>query len=212
MKDFVFDFFKMFFTFIFLLDPIGNTPMFISVAGGYNRPTQLKILKHAILFAGLVLMIFSLGGFFILKFFGITPGSFYIAGGIIFFTIALDMIQSKPRSRHTPVSIKDPTETKMIAIFPLAFPLIAGPGMITTIMLYTANEPFYSNFSIFTMVILAVAMGLFIEYLVLRSGSLLIKVIGTTGMFVVEKIVGLILAGLAVQLVYDGILKLGIIK
>jgi multiple antibiotic resistance protein len=96
----------------------------------------------------------------------------------------------------------------MVAVFPLAIPLIAGPGMITTIMLYTASSPF--SFVNFTMAITALALGLFIEYFVLRSASLLVKVIGTTGLFVLEKIVGLILAGLSVQLVYDGLQKLGI--
>ncbi len=209
MTEHFFIFLKMIFTFVMLLDPIGNIPSFLSVAGSYNRKTQLRILKQAIFIAGIVLLIFALGGHFILLFFGITPGAFYIAGGIIFFTIALEMIQSKPRSRNAPESALNPSETTMIAVFPLAFPLIAGPGMITTIMVYTAGNDV--ELITFLMVVAAVVVGLFIEYLVLRSASLLVKVIGTTGIFVMEKIVGLILAGLSVQLVYDGLEKLGIL-
>ena len=202
-------FMKIFFTFIILLDPLGNTPPFLAVAAGYERKTQLRILKEAVFIAGAVLLIFALFGHFILMFFGITAGAFYISGGIILFTIALDMIQSKPRARHTPKSTLDAEQTTMIAVFPLAIPLIAGPGMITTIMLYTASSPF--NPVTFAMVIAALALGLLIEYFVLRSASILIKVIGTTGLFVLEKIVGLILAGLSVQLVYDGLQKLGLL-
>ena len=201
-------FLKIFFTFIILLDPLGNTPPFLAVAAAYDRKTQLHILKEAVIIAGGVLFIFAVFGHFILTFFGITAGAFYISGGIILFTIALDMIQSKPRARHTPRSTLDSEQTTMIAVFPLAIPLIAGPGMITTIMLYTASSPF--NFITFVMAVTALVLGLFIEYFVLRSASLLVKVIGTTGLFVLEKIVGLILAGLSVQLVYDGLQKLGL--
>lgn len=193
-----------------LLDPIGNTPAFMAVAGGYERKTQLRILKHAIAIAGVVLLIFALGGRFILIFFGITPGAFYVAGGIIFFKIALEMINSKPRSRHAPQSTLNPDETRIIAVFPLAFPLIAGPGMITTIMLYTASPEF--SLRTFIYVLVAIIVGLLIEYLFLRSATKLMRVLGRTGMFVLEKIVGLILAGLSVQLAYEGLEKLGILE
>lgn len=213
MSDFFYtfipEFFKMLVTFVILLDPVGNVPAFLSVAGGYEKKTQLRILREAILISGLVLLIFALGGYFILVFFGITAGAFYIAGGIILFTIALDMINSKPRARHTPESTLDPSETTMIAVFPLAFPLIAGPGMITTILLYTASG--HVNPRTFVVVVAAIAMGLIIEYIVLRSATLLLRFLGTTGMFVLEKIIGLILAGLSVQFVYEGLQKLGII-
>jgi multiple antibiotic resistance protein len=206
--DILAQFLKIFFTFIILLDPLGNTPPFLAVASSYDRKTQLHILKEAVIIAGVVLLFFAVFGHFILAFFGITAGAFYISGGIILFTIALDMIQSKPRARHTPRSTLDSDQTTMIAVFPLAIPLIAGPGMITTIMLYTASSPF--SFVTFVMAITALSLGLFIEYFVLRSASLLVKVIGTTGLFVLEKIVGLILSGLSVQLVYDGLQKLGL--
>lgn len=209
-KELIYDFLKILFTFIMLLDPIGNTPAFMAVAGGYERKTQLRILKHAIAIAGVVLLIFALGGRFILIFFGITPGAFYVAGGIIFFKIALEMINSKPRSRHAPQSTLNPDETRIIAVFPLAFPLIAGPGMITTIMLYTASPEF--SLRTFIYVLVAIIVGLLIEYLFLRSASKLMRVLGRTGMFVLEKIVGLILAGLSVQLAYEGLEKLGILE
>ena len=209
-KDFLFELLKMLFTFVILLDPLGNIAPFLSVAGGYERKTQLRILKEAILISGLVLLIFALGGYFILEFFGIAPGSFYIAGGIIFFTIALDMINSKPRARHSPESTLDPSETTMVAVFPLAFPLIAGPGMITTVLLYTASG--HVSILTFCMVLIAMGIGLTIEYFVLRSATYLLKIFGSTGTFVLEKIVGLILAGLSVQFVYEGLQKLGIVS
>lgn len=210
LSTYINQFLQIFLTFIMLLDPLGNIGPFLSVAGGFERKTQLRILKQAIIVAGIVLFVFAIGGYFILSFFGIEPGSFYVAGGIIFFTIALDMINSKPRSRNTPDSSSDPNEPSMIAIFPLAFPLIAGPGLITTILLYTAEG--HVNPVTFIMVALGIIIGLSIEYIVLRSATHLMKILGTTGTFVLEKIVGLILAGLSIQFVYEGLQKLGILQ
>jgi len=191
------------------MDPIGNIPSFLSVTGNFDKDTRLKVLQKAIFVAGIVLLIFAVFGRFILLFFGITPGAFYISGGILFFTIAFEMIQSKPRTRSTPESIIDPQESMMVAIFPLAIPLIAGPGMITTIMLNVAQ----ASFSLRTAIIILIALAccLTIQYLALRSGTFLLKLIGTTGMFVLEKIMGLILAGMSIQIIYDGLQKLGIL-
>jgi multiple antibiotic resistance protein len=203
------DFLKLFLALLLIMDPVGNIPPYLSLTAAYDKTTRRRILKAAILIAGSVGLLFAVFGRLILVFFGITPGSFYIAGGILFFTTAFDMIQSKPRARETPQSSLDPQESTMIAVFPLAIPLIAGPGMITTIMINTASAEF--SFVGFLLLLTALAAGLVIEYISLRSADLLVKLIGTTGLFVVEKIMGLILAGMSVQLVYEGLQKLGIV-
>jgi multiple antibiotic resistance protein len=201
-------FLKLFFTVLLIMDPIGILPQFLAITGEYDAHTRRTIIRHSVIIAGLVLLIFVIFGRVILLFFGITPGAFYISGGILFFIISFEMIQSKPRARTTPASSIDPSDSKMIAVFPIAIPLIAGPGMITTIMLNVSE----SNFTIVSLCILlaAIILGLLIEYAALRAGSLILKLIGTTGMFVVEKIMGLILSGLSIQLIYDGLVKLGI--
>ena len=202
-------FLKLFFTVLIIMDPVGILPQFLAVTGEYNKETRRKIVRRAILVAGAVLLVFVVFGRVILLFFGITPGAFYISGGILFFIISFEMIQSKPRTRATPASSIDPAESTMVAVFPLAIPLIAGPGMITTIILNVASSTFDPISCI--MLLTAIILGLSIEYAALRAGSFILRLIGTTGMFVVEKIMGLILSGLSIQLIYEGLVKLGIV-
>lgn len=97
----------------------------------------------------------------------------------------------------------------MLAVFPLAIPFIAGPGMITTVIFTVAGDNF--NLVRISMTAGALVLCLFIQYFTMRSGGILIKLFGTTGMFVMEKIMGLILAALSIQLVYEGLIKLNIL-
>lgn len=203
-------FLQQFFTLLLIVDPIGSIPSFLAVTGEFDMPTRKKVVHRAILVAGIVLLIFVVFGRVLLGFFGISPSAFYISGGVIFFTIAFEMIQSKPRSRTTPASSIDPQDSMMVAVFPLATPLIAGPGMITTIMMQVSADDFVTP--MYGLLALAVILVLIIEMIALRCGSLILRLIGTTGMFVLEKIMGLILAGLAVQLIIDGLAKAGFIK
>ncbi|WP_191017997.1 MarC family protein [Treponema zioleckii] len=203
------DFLKILFTFVIIMDPIGNIPPFFALTGDFDTKTRNLILKKAIIVAGVVLFVFGVLGKVLLGFFGISAGAFYISGGILFFTIAYEMIQSKPRSRQTPESSIEPQDTMMLAVFPLAIPLIAGPGMITTVIFTIAS----GDFSLIRLGITvgALIVSLVIQYATMRSGGLLIRLIGTTGMFVLEKIMGLILAALSIQLVYEGLIKLNIL-
>lgn len=203
------DFLKMFLTFLIIMDPIGNIPMFCSVTNGLEQSQRLKILQKAIFFAGIILLIFGVFGKILLSFFGITPGAFYISGGILFFTISYEMIQSKPRSRQTPATSTEPQDSMMLAVFPLAIPLIAGPGMITTVIFTIATENFTLHKALILLAALTICLA--IQYTSLRFGSILLRIFGTTGMFVLEKIMGLILAALSIQLIYDGLIKLNVL-
>jgi multiple antibiotic resistance protein len=190
-------------------------PSFIATTGAFDGKTRKKVILQAVIIGGFVLMIFVLGGRAILNFFGIHAGAFYIAGGVLFFMIAFEMIYSKPTSRRVP-----PEEAKMadenmreqsryVALFPLAIPMIAGPGAISVIMMYmTGDHPWIYSF---LLVFPAVLLSLVVMYIVLRASSFLLRVLGQMGIFVLEKIMGLILSGFAVQLIYNGLLNLGII-
>ena len=203
------DFLKIFLTFMIIMDPVGNIPPFFAITGEFDTKTRNLILKKAIIVAGVVLFVFGALGKVLLGFFGISAGAFYISGGILFFTIAYEMIQSKPRSRQTPASSTEPKDTMMLAVFPLAISFIAGPGMITTVIFTVAGDNF--NLVRISMTAGALVLCLFIQYFTMRSGGILIKFFGTTGMFVMEKIMGLILAALSIQLVYEGLIKLNIL-
>jgi multiple antibiotic resistance protein len=157
-----------------------------------------------------VLGVFLLGGKFILDFFGIKPGAFYISGGILFFMIALEMINSRPKTNRVPSTGEDEVQSSFVALFPLAIPMIAGPGLLTVIMTYVSSG---SSWLLTVLTLLpAILIGLLCMFIVLRASTLILQILGTMGIFVMEKIMGLILAGFAVQLIYNGLLSLGIIK
>ncbi len=208
--DYLNDFLKIFFTFIIIMDPLGNIPPFFAITSGLDTKVRNLILKKAIIIAGIVLLVFGILGKVLLGFFGISAGAFYISGGILFFTISYEMIQNKPRSRNTPASSIEPQDTMMLAVFPLAIPMIAGPGMITTVIFTIAGDEF--SMVRVVMTVLALMLSLIIQFITMRSGTPLIRLIGTTGMFVLEKIMGLILAALSIQMVYEGLVKLNILS
>jgi multiple antibiotic resistance protein len=217
------DFFRIFFTVFLVMDPIGIIPQFLSYTAHYDAKTRKSIVLKAILIAGLVLLVFLLAGKLLLGFFGIKPGAFFISGGILFFLIAFEMIYSRPTmSRDVPsrdVSANESgTENETakdsaavsVAVFPLAIPLIAGPGLLTVIVMFVSNTESWLH-SVCIM-LPAIVLSLIAAYIILRSSELLIKFLGSMGIFIMGKIMGLILAGFAVQFIYDGLLALGIIS
>jgi multiple antibiotic resistance protein len=210
MMNYIGEFFQVLFGVLIIIDPIGIIPQFLAVTANYDNKIRRHIIRRSIMVAAIVMLVFVVFGNVMLKFFGITPGAFYISGGILFFTISFEMIQSKPRVRNTPETAIDPQDAMMTAVFPIAIPLIAGPGMITTIMLKVSAESFGPAACI--ILLLSLGTGLLLEYIAMRSGALILRFIGTTGMFVIEKIMGLILAGMSIQLIYDGLVKLNIVK
>jgi multiple antibiotic resistance protein len=203
------DFFQILITVLIVLDPFGIIPAFLSITGSYDPKTRNQIIIKSILIAGLVLAVFLLGGRFILDFFGIEPGAFYISGGILFFLIAFEMIYSKPKTNRVPPGGEDESQGAFVALFPLAIPMIAGPGLLTVIMTYVSSGDDW--LSTVLSLFFALVIGLVCMYLVLRTSALILRVLGIMGIFVMEKIMGLILAGFAVQLIYNGLVSLGII-
>jgi multiple antibiotic resistance protein len=207
MKDFL----QIFFTIIIVMDPFGMIPLYISTAGHLDIKTQKQVITRALIIAGVVLLIFLLLGKFLLDFFGIMPGAFYIAGGILFFIMALEMIYSKPSVRKSPDEIESESSgINSIALFPLAIPIIAGPGMITVIMMFLSDTS-RSWLNSVLLVLPAILIGLALDFILLRFSVLILKVLRTTGIFVLGKIMGLILAGFAVQFIYNGLTALKII-
>jgi multiple antibiotic resistance protein len=203
-------FLQILLTVLLVMDPIGIIPYFLSLTASYDTKTRNRIITKAILFAALVLGIFLLGGKFILDFFSIKPGAFYISGGLLFFLIAFEMIHSRPKTNRVPPPGEDEVQRSFTALFPLAIPMIAGPGLLTVIMTYVSGG---GSWLLTVLTLLpALLISLLCMFAVLRTSALILRVLGTMGIFVMEKIMGLILAGFAVQLIYNGLLSLGIIR
>ncbi|MDR0730999.1 MAG: MarC family protein [Treponema sp.] len=203
-------FFQILLTVLIVMDPIGIIPSYLSLTSSYDKKTRNSIIIKAVLFAALVMGVFLAGGKFILDFFGIQPGAFYISGGVLFFLIAFEMIYSKPRPTRVPPPGEEETPSSFVALFPLAIPMIAGPGLLTVIMTYVTSGSSWLSSAL--SLVPALLIGLVCMFVVLRASALILRVLGTMGIFVMEKIMGLVLAGFAVQLIYNGLLSLGIIR
>ena len=209
-------FFPIFFTMLIVVDPVGLVPLYISLTSHISREKRKGIVSKAILVSFLVLLGFVFLGKPILALLHIEPGSFFIAGGIMLFIVALEMLFGMPS--HSKASEKehaDPAhdDAGHIAIFPLAIPMLAGPGALTTIILYVGSYSIGGRDFIFpeiaVMLVSAIALVLAITAAALRASDFILRILGETGVSVMERIMGLLLAGLSVQFVYDGIVRLG---
>ena len=198
--------FTVFVTVLILVDPFGLVPMYLSLAGELSPARQRRTIVKAVLTALFSLTAFILIGRQTLAVLGISPGSFFIAGGIIFFVISLDMILGHPQ--RTKTSKHDP-ELQDIAVFPLGVPILAGPGTFTTIVLHIseAENQFLMGSVLFVSVVLALAIAV----VTMLTAELILRVLHRTGVQVIQRLMGMILCGLAVQFVYEGLQKLDIL-
>ena len=189
-----------------LINPIGISPILIIMTERFPQKEKINIAKKGSLTAFITLILFSLLGSVIFIFFGITIEAFQIMGGILFFRNGLRMLDSKiGRSRTTPAEQEESEESDDIAVSPIGIPLIAGPGAITAAMLLSSQTPqLYSYFTL----IFSIFFVLSLVYLILRNGDMILKLLGTTGIRIIQRLMGLILMVIAVQFVINGVISI----
>ena len=194
-----------------VIDPLGVIPFFSGLTAGRKLRQKRKILVKALITAFFVLVMFTVVGHQLLRLFGLTVDAFRVAGGVIFLGIGLDMLQSKPRRWHTGIGrayAKDielsqgEDEEDDPSITPLAIPMIAGPGSITTVMILTPQAP--ADLGI-PLVIGAVLANLLLAGAILMGADVVLARLGRTGLKVIEKLMGLLVTVIAVQFMIDGI-------
>lgn len=196
---------KAFLTLFVVIDPIGLTPIFITLAGDRSVKEQARISRQAVLIAGCIVFAFALGGTLLLRYLGISIEAFEVAAGILLFKIAIDMVFAQ-RERETDEEEKEARLREDISIFPLAIPLIAGPGTLASVLIL-ANEAEGYAFGL-TIVLAIAAIVLAIAYVLLRLSRYLAKILGQTGINVVTRVLGVLLSALAVQYIANGIVGL----
>jgi len=196
---------KALLTLFVVIDPAGLVPVFVSLAGGHPAKVQATIARRAVLIAGAALVSFSVIGGPVLAYLGISVAALRVAGGILLFRIAVDMVFAQFR-RETTEEEAEARAKDDISVFPLAIPLIAGPGALASILILTSEaqgEP-----TAFALVLASAAIVLVVAYVFLRASARLARLVGQTGINVVTRILGLLLAALAVQYVADGVVGL----
>jgi multiple antibiotic resistance protein len=192
---------KTFLDLFIVIDPIGLAPIFITLAG--NRPVQEQfgIARQAILVSGGILLAFAFGGNWLLASLGIDIEAFQVATGILLFKIAVDMVFAQ-RERETEEEEQEAQAREDISVFPLAIPLIAGPGTLASILILQNESEVYVWGGL---VVVAIALiVLLITYLLLYFSIQLASFLGKTGINVITRVLGLILSALAVQYIADG--------
>ena len=185
-----------------LINPIGIAPLLVVMTERFTKNERIKIAKKGSATALITLLLFAILGSLIFSFFGITIEAFQIMGGILFFRNGLRMLDAKVgRSRTTPAEQEESQESDDIAISPIGIPLIAGPGAITATMLLSSQTPHIHSYVTLGLSILIV---LAFVYIILRNGDVLMKVLGTSVMRIIQRLMGLILLVIAVQFVING--------
>ena len=186
-----------------VVNPLGITPIFAAMTERFSNVDQIRIARKGIITGSTVLIIFTLLGSFIFRFYGITVEAFQIMGGIIFFRSGLRMLDAQVgRSRTTQSERDEFKDSDELAISPIGVPLITGPGAITGVVILSGKGS--SDFSIITLLV-AVIITMTLFYWILRAGNVLAKKIGITGMRVIERMMGLILMVIAVQFIINGL-------
>jgi len=188
-----------------VVDPIGLAPIFLALTEGMTNAARRRVAVRAGLIALCVLAGFALAGRWLLAQLCITLPAFRIAGGLLLFAIAFEMVYGRRSDRQSRTAEQAAHEdhAKHIAAFPLAIPLLAGPGAITATLLLTGQTGGNPALLAALLVVIAIVIG--IALIVFCLAVPIARVIGTTGNLVLSRLLGIILAALAVQFVIDGL-------
>ena len=185
-----------------IIDPIGLTPVFIAITQGMDDSLRLKVALRSVLVSAFVISLFIVGGETVLGFIGISMPAFRIAGGILLFLTALDMLfqrRSKRRENQTEQELVDDP-----SVFPLAIPLIIGPGAIATVILIAGAKPGLVGIASTGFITALVLLTVFVFF---SAASRIEKLLGKTGIDVLTRLLGMLLAALSVQFVIEGLVE-----
>jgi multiple antibiotic resistance protein len=187
----------------FVVDPFAVLPIFLAMTATESPAQKKATALRAAITTGITLTVFAAAGSLIFRFFGITLGAFKIAGGILLFLVALDMMQARQsRTRTTPEEEQEGIEKADVAIIPLAIPLLAGPGSIATVMVLMSR---HHEFRYAVPVFVSIFVTSLVTWLMLRGAEWLERRLSKTFMNVVMRVMGLILAAISVEFVVAGI-------
>ena len=190
-------------TFFVVIDPPGCAPIYAGLTATANAVQRRAMAIRAVGVASAILLVFALFGEKLLKGLGIDLASFRIAGGIMLFLIALEMVFEKRTQRREDRAAKvTPQESEDVSIFPMAMPMIAGPGSIASVMLLMARNDGLERSAV---VMLALGANLVLTLVALLAAGPLMRLLGHKIEAVITRLLGVLLAALAVQFVIDGL-------
>ncbi|MBB4039674.1 multiple antibiotic resistance protein [Microvirga flocculans] len=195
-------------TLLVTLDPVALAPIFVSLTRGMNAEERRRVAVRASMIAFGILAFFGLGGEVLLRLLGVGIPAFRISGGLLLFWIAFEMVfeRRNERKKHTADVAITEDHIRNVAAFPLAIPLMAGPGAITAVILLAGRAN--GNLLHLSSLLVLIALGILSCLVVFSAAERVARWLGVTGNVVLTRLLGVILAGLAVQFVIDGMLAL----
>ncbi|MBV8503022.1 MAG: NAAT family transporter [Paucibacter sp.] len=202
------DIFKPLVALVAIVNPIGVVPFFIHFTASFSRQQRQRTIRVASFSAFVVIAASALAGIKLIEFFGISLASFQVGGGALLFISSLSMLNAQPaESRGT--DVKEGADKAdagaSIAVVPLTIPLLTGPATISTMVIYAEKTRHWWELGILCGYGLVVGM---VTFVVFSASGKIAKVLGSTGINIMTRLMGLILAALAVELLADGLLKL----
>jgi MarC family membrane protein len=197
---------KFFVVFFVVVEPVSLIPLFSGLTSGATSQYKRWMALKAVVISAAILLLFALGGAGFLELMGISLEAFRIFGGLLLFLLSLEMVFARESGTRT--SSDEAAESRRradISVFPLAFPFIAGPGALATILLWFGPLRYPGQAALAGAFLGAVALVLAIAFVMMLLAEPLMRVIGVTGANVAGRLLGVILGALAVQFVLDGL-------
>lgn len=193
---------------LFVVDPLGTVPGYLALTEGDTPSKRRRTAWKASIAAAVVLMVFAAAGKIIFHFLGLTMPAFQVAGGLILFVVALDMTRAERPTQEKPEEFSEGRAKDDVALTPLAVPMLAGPASLSTVATLMSQTHDAAEAAIIygAIGISAVATGI-----VLQLAAPLNRLLGKTGIHVLSRVFGLLLAAVAVQFVFDGLQAAGVL-
>lgn len=203
----------VFFTLFFIVDPLGLIPVFITQLAGFSPSRRRSIIIRATLISVIISLFFLLFGKYLLRFLGISPGTFLVAGGILLFLISMEMLLGRPsRLKMHDIADDDPEHSERgdVAVYPLAIPLLCGPGNIAALLMFStqaSGDPLRLGI----IALLSVSVFIIAMAVMFFSGKIE-SMLGETGISIFERLIGLVLSAMSVQFIINGLKTMQIIR
>jgi multiple antibiotic resistance protein len=197
---------KILLALLVIVDPIGAVPLFASLTVGNTTAERHRIARTASLSVAIVLILSALCGQWLLALFGITIASFKVGGAILILLLAISMMHGQQSGeKQTPEEAEEAADKERIAVVPLAIPLLSGPGAISTIIIFATERSSPGHY--LALIACAVLVGV-VTWIALRVAAPVSNWLGKTGVHIVQRLMGLLLAAVAVEIFAGGIVVL----
>jgi multiple antibiotic resistance protein len=190
-----------FITIFFIIDPFAVIPTYLSLTERYSDHERRSVRMRAVFIAFGLLVMFAVSGTTFFEFFGITLPAFQIAGGILLFALGFNQVNAQ-QEKVSRIENQEGMEKPDISVFPLAMPMLAGPGAISTVILLSTKAGSILRLS---ELIVAITICMIFTFFILKSSPYLLKLLGRTGLNLLSRIMGIILTAVGIQFVINGI-------